>query len=35
LFRHLKRINLFEAIFTDSLLVVHCNLPANDVERAT
>src|SRR2546421_6323720 len=36
-FRHISGINLFEAILTDSLLVVHCGvkLSANDFERAT
>ena len=35
LFRHINGINLFEAILTDTALVVHCNLSAKDVERAT
>jgi hypothetical protein len=37
LFCHLKRINLFEAILVDTLVVVHCsvNLLTDDVERAT
>ena len=36
-FRHINGINLFEAILTDTLFVVHCGvtLPANDVERTT
>jgi DNA-binding transcriptional MocR family regulator len=35
LFRHINGINLFEAILTDTAVVVHCNLSAKDVERAT